>query len=89
MADDVEECQAALERCPPGHSDRSESLDNLAGSQVRDRFMQRGNPSDLDESIELYRAALLLHPPGHSDRSPYLNILAVSLGDRFTQRGDL
>ncbi|KAG1761430.1 CHAT domain-containing protein [Suillus occidentalis] len=50
--------------------------------------MRRGDPSDLDESIELYRAALLLRPPGHSDRSDSLSNLAVGLRDRFMQRGD-
>jgi CHAT domain-containing protein len=49
--------------------------------------MQRGDPSDLDESIELHRAALLLRPPGHSDRSESLNNFAISLRDRFTQQG--
>ncbi|KAG1829956.1 TPR-like protein [Suillus variegatus] len=43
--------------------------------------------SDLDESIELDRDALLLRPPGHSDRSSSLNNLALSLRDRFRQRG--
>ncbi|KAG1856954.1 TPR-like protein [Suillus subalutaceus] len=86
MLDDVEQCRAALERCPPGHSLRPESLSNLAKS-LRDRFRQRGVLSDLDECIELNRAALLLRPPGHSDRPPSLNNLAVSLSDRFTQRG--
>ncbi|KAG2030188.1 CHAT domain-containing protein [Suillus americanus] len=86
MTDEVEECRAALERCPPGHSLRSRSLNNLANS-IGDRFMQRGFPSDLDESVELHRAALLLRTPGHSDRSWSLNGLAISLGYRFTQRG--
>ncbi|KAG1817692.1 CHAT domain-containing protein [Suillus subaureus] len=54
---------------------------------LRDRFTQRGVPSDLDECIELHRDALLLRPPGHSNRSSSLNNLAMSLGDRFTQRG--
>jgi CHAT domain-containing protein len=62
------------------------SLNNLAIS-LGDRFTQRGDPSDLDEAIELHRAALLLRPPGHSDRSDSLNNLAVSLGDRFKQQG--
>ncbi|KAG2341044.1 hypothetical protein BDR05DRAFT_888831 [Suillus weaverae] len=88
MADDVERCREALKRCPPGHSDRSSSLNNLAVS-LGDRFEQRGVPSDLDESIELHRAALFLRPPGHSARSRSLNNLAVSLGDRFEQRGVL
>ncbi|KIK35205.1 hypothetical protein CY34DRAFT_96529, partial [Suillus luteus UH-Slu-Lm8-n1] len=62
MADDVEECRAALRRCPPGHSDRSSFLNDLAVS-LGDRFTQRGDPSDLDERIELHQAALLLRPP--------------------------
>ncbi|KAG1847947.1 CHAT domain-containing protein [Suillus tomentosus] len=43
--------------------------------------------SDLDEAIELNRAALLLYPSGRSDRSMPLNNLAISLQDRFKQRG--
>ncbi|KAG1829970.1 CHAT domain-containing protein [Suillus variegatus] len=43
--------------------------------------------SDLDEAIELHRAALLLRPPGHSNRSSSLNNLAISLHNRFRQRG--
>ncbi|KIK32461.1 hypothetical protein CY34DRAFT_101467, partial [Suillus luteus UH-Slu-Lm8-n1] len=61
-------------------------LNNLALS-LRNRFTERGVPSDLDESIELHRAALLLRPPGHSERSSTLNNVAISLRDRFTQRG--
>ncbi|KAG1734865.1 CHAT domain-containing protein [Suillus paluster] len=47
---------------PPGHPDRSFSLNNLAIS-LRDRFKLHGSLSDLDEAIELHRAALLLRPP--------------------------
>ncbi|KAG1743848.1 TPR-like protein [Suillus lakei] len=86
MADDVERCRADLKRYPPGHHHHSSCLNNLALS-LRDIFLQRGVPSDLDEAIELLRAALLLRRPGHSDRSMTLNNLAVSLGDRFLQRG--
>ncbi|KAG2343882.1 hypothetical protein BDR05DRAFT_932887 [Suillus weaverae] len=88
MADDVERCREALKRCPPGHSNRPQSLNNLAIS-LWNRFTQRGVPSDLDESVELHRAALLLRPSGHPDRSQSLNDLAVSLRDRFTQRGSI
>ncbi|KAG1908927.1 CHAT domain-containing protein [Suillus fuscotomentosus] len=78
--------RTALLRRPPGHSDQSSSLNNLALS-LRDRFLQRGMMSDLEKAIELHRTALLLRPPGHSRRSSSLNNLAVSLGDRFQQRG--
>ncbi|KAG1772526.1 TPR-like protein [Suillus placidus] len=86
MPDDVERCREALKRCPPGHSDRLSSLNDLAIS-LRDRYMQRGIRSDLDETIELNWAALLLCPPGHSHRSESLNNLAATLGHRFQQRG--
>ena len=80
--------RAALALHPPGHSDRSMSLNNLAVS-LSDRFKQQGVLSDLDEAIDLYRAALALHPPGHSDQSTSLNNLASSLQDRFQQQGVL
>ncbi|KAG2141845.1 TPR-like protein [Suillus clintonianus] len=86
MADKVEKCRAALQRCPPGHSNRTKSLNDLANS-LADRFQQRGVPSDLDEAIELFRAAVLLCPPSHSDRSSALNNLASSLADRFQEQG--
>ncbi|KAG1845911.1 CHAT domain-containing protein [Suillus subalutaceus] len=86
---DLDECielhRAALLLRPPGHSDRSYSLNSLAPN-LEDRFTQRSVPSDLDECIELHRAALLLRLPGHSDRSYSLSSLASSLRHRFTQR---
>ncbi|KAG1841740.1 CHAT domain-containing protein [Suillus tomentosus] len=81
----IELHQAALLLCPPGHSDRSSSLNNL-GKCIRQRFQQRGIIADLDEAIGLHQAALLLRPLGHSDRSSSLNDLALSLQDRFQQR---
>ncbi|KAG2120264.1 TPR-like protein [Suillus clintonianus] len=86
MADMVQECRAALQRCPLGHSDRSACLYNLAIS-LHDRFEQRGVPSDLDEAVELFRTALVLCPTGHSHRSGSLNNLANCLVNRFEQRG--
>ncbi|KAG1856988.1 CHAT domain-containing protein [Suillus subalutaceus] len=86
MVDDVERWRAALKRCRPGHSHRSRYLNNLAVS-LRDRFTQRGVPSDLDESIEIHRAALLIRRAGNSRRSESLNNLANSLADIFTHRG--
>ncbi|KAG1874125.1 hypothetical protein C8R48DRAFT_831282 [Suillus tomentosus] len=62
------------------------SLNNLTIS-LRDRFLQWGMMSDLDEAIELHRVALLLCPPGHSHRSMSVNNLANSIRDRFLQRG--
>ncbi|KAG1829949.1 TPR-like protein [Suillus variegatus] len=86
LDESIELLRDALLLYPPGHPDRSLSLNNLALS-LRDSFQQRGIMSDLDESIELLRDALLLPPPGRSDRSMYLNNLALSLRERFLQRG--
>ncbi|KAJ3512641.1 hypothetical protein NMY22_g15273 [Coprinellus aureogranulatus] len=61
---------------PPGHPDRSQSLNNLASS-----LSETGSPEDLQESISLYRQALELRPPGHPDRSLSLHNLATSLSD--------
>ncbi|KAG2141962.1 TPR-like protein [Suillus clintonianus] len=86
MADRVETCRAALQSCPPGHSDRPTILNNL-GISLYDRFKQQGVLSDLDEAIELFRAMLLIYPPGHSLRPTSLNNLSTCLYDRFKQRG--
>ncbi|KAG0704098.1 CHAT domain-containing protein [Suillus ampliporus] len=86
MADNVEECRAALESYPPDLPDRFIALTNLANG-LRARFQQRGVSSDLEEAIELHRAVLELYPPGHSDRSASLSNLAISLLARFHQRG--
>ena len=80
--------RAALALYPPGHCDRSRSLNNLATS-LWIRFNQRDVLSDLDEAIDLYRAALALRPPGHSGRSTSINDLAISLSVRFEQQGVL
>lgn len=64
--DDVEQCRAVLQECPPGHLDRARSLSDLANS-LGDRFERQGVLADLDEAIELHRAALVLRPPDHSD----------------------
>ncbi|KAG2090111.1 CHAT domain-containing protein [Suillus discolor] len=76
----------ALLLLPPGHLDRSISLNNLANSLAA-RFRQWGIMSDLDEAIELHCAALLLRPPSHSDRWMSLNNLADGLLQRFGQWG--
>ncbi|KAG2037158.1 hypothetical protein BDR03DRAFT_958111 [Suillus americanus] len=86
LDESIELHRDALVLRPPGHSERSTSLNNLAAS-LQDRFLQRSIMSDLDDAIELYRTALLLHPTGHSERSASLNNLAVSLRERFLQRG--
>ncbi|KAG1751330.1 TPR-like protein [Suillus paluster] len=88
MADDVEQCRAALQECPAGHPDRSMSLHNLA-NRLHDRFQKQGVLFDLEEAIELNRASLALRLPGHPDRSMSLHTLADSLDDRFQKQGVL
>ncbi|KAG2141848.1 TPR-like protein [Suillus clintonianus] len=86
MAIWVQKCLAVLQRCLPGHSNRSTTLHNLAVS-FHVKFDQHGTLADLDEAIELYRTVLLLRPPGHSVRSVSLNNLGLCLHERFKQRG--
>ncbi|KAG0698777.1 CHAT domain-containing protein [Suillus ampliporus] len=88
MVDDVEESRAALQRCPPGHSDRSVCLHHLADA-LHIRFLQQDFLCDLDEAIELYRAALLLCPPGHFLRFLGLRSLADSFLFKFQHQGIL
>jgi len=52
----------------------------------RRRFLQSGDPADLDQAIEGFRAALAA---SRSDRASHANNLAVSLTDRFDVGGRL
>ncbi|KAG1828839.1 CHAT domain-containing protein [Suillus variegatus] len=77
----------ALALHPVGHTNRFESLKNLA-NQLSSHFDQRGNDEDLDQAIALNREALTLCPVGHTDRPTLLNNLAVRLSSRFHRRGN-
>jgi CHAT domain-containing protein len=77
--------RAALALRPPGHSSRSDSLNNLAVNLYA-MFQERGGMSDLDEAIDLDREALTLHPPSHPNQSDSLSNLAIYLYARFQQR---
>jgi CHAT domain-containing protein len=76
----------ALNLRPPGHSDRSLSLSNLA-VRLSTRFDQLRATEDLDEAIVLDREALDLRPLGHPLRSSSVNNLAVYLSTRYNQLG--
>jgi len=45
--------------------------------------------ADLDEVVSLRRGAVEKHPPGNSNRSTSLGKLALSLCDRFKERGQI
>ena len=77
---------SALELHPPGHSDRSKSLSDLA-AVLSARYKQLGGVEHLDEAIVLGREALDLRPQGHPGRSMSLNILAAVLSARYKQLG--
>ncbi|KAG1832888.1 TPR-like protein [Suillus subalutaceus] len=77
----------ALVLHPVGHTDRSNSLNNLA-NQLSSRFEHQGNDEDLDQAIALQREALALRPVGHRDRSSSLNNLANQLSSCFDHRGN-
>ncbi|KAG2080877.1 hypothetical protein BD769DRAFT_1647566 [Suillus cothurnatus] len=53
LDESVELYRAALELCPPGHSRRSSTVNDLATS-LQDRFRQLNLPPDLDEAFRLY-----------------------------------
>ena len=73
---------------PHGHSDRSSSLNNLAGA-LSTRFRQLGRMEDLEEAITCYRQALALRPHGHPNRSLSLNNLGLAVSARFEQLGKM
>ncbi|KAJ7094980.1 hypothetical protein C8R44DRAFT_581362, partial [Mycena epipterygia] len=59
------------------------------GTALEVRFQQKGDPEDLNETIELQREALALCPPPHTNhRGGSLNNLATAVQIRFQQRGD-
>jgi len=76
--------RAALDLCPAGHSDRSDSLRSLALC-FSHRYNKQRTIADLEEAITLGRAALELCSPGHSHRGLTLYILANLLRDRFLE----
>ena len=78
----------ALDNCPPGHPQRSVSL-NLLAVHLSGRYSQLGAMGDLEEAIVLGRESLELRPQGHPDRSASLNNLAVHLSTRYNQLGAL
>ena len=69
---------------PPGHPDRSSSLNNLALA-VYTRYEQSGRIEDLEDVITYHREALSLRPPGNPDRSSSLNNLALAVLTRYEQ----
>ncbi|KAI0040076.1 hypothetical protein FA95DRAFT_1503354, partial [Auriscalpium vulgare] len=73
-----------LDLRPPGHPDRSGSLNNLANA-VMTQFEQRGRMADLEEAILLHREALALTPIGHTNRSLSFNNLANAVRTQFDQ----
>ena len=63
----IELDRAVLALCPPGHSGRSMSLNNLA-IHLQDRFMHKGVLHDLDEAFSLYaQLSQISHAVLHSD----------------------
>lgn len=68
--------QQTLVLRPPGHPDRSCSLNSLA-SAIHMRFKHAGVAEDLDEAIDLYRQVLALRSLGHPDRGYSSSSLAL------------
>jgi hypothetical protein len=55
-------CREALTLCPPGHPDRSSTLNNLSNA-VRARYEQSGMMKDIENMISYHREALTLFLP--------------------------
>ena len=90
--DDLEEAithfHHSLTLRPPGHSDRPNSLCNLA-TAILTRFQQLGQMEDLEEAINFHQQALALYPLNHPNRSSSLNNLANAISTRFEQLGQM
>ena len=86
LEDMITGCRKALTVCPPGHPDRSYSLNNIANA-VLTRYQQLGRMEDLEEVITYHREALTLRPPGHPHRSDSLHNLAIAVLTRYRQLG--
>jgi tetratricopeptide (TPR) repeat protein len=84
----LEEARWALFQCRIGHPDRANLLDDVAYACMT-RFERLGDPSLLEEAVELHREALDLRPSGHPDRPESLNVLGCALSTRYELFGDL
>ncbi|KAF7980738.1 hypothetical protein HWV62_36757 [Athelia sp. TMB] len=84
----IDHFQLALDLCPPGHSNRSQLLYNLANA-LTTRFEQLGQIGDLEQAINYHRCALELRPLGHPEHSSSFNNLADALSSRFKQSGQI
>ena len=72
----------ALTLRPPGHPDRSMSLNNLANALLA-HYKQSGSMEDLEEAITYHHEALTLCPPGHPGHCTSLNNLAIVYLTRY------
>ncbi|OCB88365.1 hypothetical protein A7U60_g4567 [Sanghuangporus baumii] len=80
--------QAALDRCPNDHPDRSAILHSLACILYKRHELWR-DVDELEREIVLDRAALKLRPEGHAYRSSSLGNLSTSLRTRYEHYGKM
>jgi len=78
LKDAISSYREALILCPPGHSNHSTLLVNLANALFT-RFKQSGRTEDLEDAITYHHQALSLRPPGHPNRATSLINLAIDL----------
>ncbi|EIN06443.1 hypothetical protein PUNSTDRAFT_136302 [Punctularia strigosozonata HHB-11173 SS5] len=74
--------RAAVDICPPTHSEREFVLNKLA-SALRLRFQRLGSVEDLNEAVIVCRQALAVRRPNSTARPYTLDILAQLLTSRF------
>jgi len=77
----------AVDRLPPGDSERPAALSALAGFLYA-RFEQTGDRADIDAAVDAIKEAVDLTPSGHSVRSGYFYNLGIALVTRFEYAGD-
>ncbi|KDR68042.1 hypothetical protein GALMADRAFT_146776, partial [Galerina marginata CBS 339.88] len=88
LKDAISFYREALTLRPPGHPNRSKSLNTL-GITLKTRFDQLGQIEDLEDAISIQREALTLCPPGRPNGSSSLINLGNSLRTRFDQLGQI
>ncbi|TCD65549.1 hypothetical protein EIP91_002513 [Steccherinum ochraceum] len=79
--------QQCLERCPAGHPERADALENFVATLYAKHQVLK-DLEDLDTILVMQEAILDLRPPGHVLRSQTLLDLSDTLLARFDAKGE-
>ncbi|KAG9003101.1 hypothetical protein FRB94_003362 [Tulasnella sp. JGI-2019a] len=83
----IEYQQEVLQFQPPGHPDRSDTVQNTA-LYMHTRFMIGRNRADLDTAVSYQHEVVQLRPVGHPDRSTSIKYMALYIFGRFKEEKD-